>query len=641
MAITNQDLLFQKSERMTDFDDGGGRMSKNEVVDGQMNNVFDDIPDLSAILGNVSLRKLFLHVNTANTDPFLGSFVFLTQPPADPLVECILFNTKSATDERLGAQSYVENYRVKASKTGFVLYSNHLAGQSTIQLFCNPDVATPDLGTVICLSIERAGYTPAEQYLQVEKVLSRQTFTFEDDSGTFTKDVLQIKVTTPLGQDFPGQDDPVRKVLSITSPTVIRATNVADSAAYFSVKPLAVDADEGDLVVKVETPYVQIVPATQAESPIVDQLAGLGTIALTQSGAVDSLSYSGVVSAVPGASVTRYFGTPYKRRSLNATIGAVVLKDDGAGNVVADPPDPAWSGTADYVSGGFSVSRDGGFSGSLSATATPAGAITEQGYSAPLTISAGNRQQSYVFQIPGNPAPGTVRIDYRALGSWIRLKDNGAGVISGEVGQGSGPINYSTGSISVTLGALPDIDSSIILSWGTQIRTKNSSGDLTIPTPVITLNLDTFGIDTDTLVITWESSVGVGKTATVNAAGVVSGDATGSFDAAGSSLQFTTATPAYDSVYSLEYDYVDPSKVHNEQVTPTMSGAIMSFTTAHPIKASSLKVDWWLYYSKTGGTYSPRNYYLHTAAYDDGAGEFLVGDGTVDYATGNVTLLAQ
>ena len=62
MAITSLDLKYRQSERMTDFADGGGRMSATEIVDNQMNNVFADRSDLDGILGRVSLRKIFLQV---------------------------------------------------------------------------------------------------------------------------------------------------------------------------------------------------------------------------------------------------------------------------------------------------------------------------------------------------------------------------------------------------------------------------------------------------------------------------------------------------------------------------------------------------------------------------------------------------
>lgn len=638
MTINNNDIKFRQSERMTDNPDGGGMMSKNVIVDGDMNNVFSDSSDLDAILGRVSLRKVYMHVDTANTDTFLGSFVFLTDPPDDPLVEVTLFNTASFVDERANAQSYVENYRVKASKTQMTLYGRHLAGQSTIQVFCRANVPTPDIGTVFALSVEKVGYAPAEQFVQVKRVLSRVTTTFFDTED-FERDVMVMELTTTLKQDFEGQEDVFRANADIKPPTVIRATTVANGASYYTVKPTVADAEAGDTVVKVSTPYVQIMPAGQAETPITDVLAGQGALSFIKSGAENALTYSEGVSAAAGVTLVRYFGTPFAVRTLNFTVGATTFRDDGEGNVVSVPPDDTWSGTADYQTGSFSLSRTTGFSGLLSATATPAGTVPSQSYSAPLPITAANRQTSYVFQIPGQPSPGTVTLDYRVLGNWVRLVDNGAGLVRGETGQGSGPINYATGSLAITLGGLPDIDSSIVVSWGTNLRAKNSSGDLTIPNPVYSIELEKDGVLQDSLEMTWTSG-GVSKSASVDAAGNMTGDATGTLDYIGGFLGFTTATPATDGLYTIAYDWVDPTKRHTETFNPVNTGHVITFQTAHPIRPNSLGVGWWLSYSPVNAT-TNRKYYQKAHVTDDGAGHFMPATGDVDYATGIITLRAE
>ncbi len=49
MAITNNDVKLFESQRLTDEDededeeDGGGRVTGNEVIDGNVNNLFQDI----------------------------------------------------------------------------------------------------------------------------------------------------------------------------------------------------------------------------------------------------------------------------------------------------------------------------------------------------------------------------------------------------------------------------------------------------------------------------------------------------------------------------------------------------------------------------------------------------------------------
>ena len=62
MAISETDLKLLKSERMTDFTDGGGKMTGNEVADGIVNNMFNDISQLDRTYGRVSLRKVYMGV---------------------------------------------------------------------------------------------------------------------------------------------------------------------------------------------------------------------------------------------------------------------------------------------------------------------------------------------------------------------------------------------------------------------------------------------------------------------------------------------------------------------------------------------------------------------------------------------------
>ena len=310
MAITTLDLKFRQSERMTDFADGGGRMSAVEIIDGQLNNVFADRSTLDALIGRVSLRKWFFEVNTANTDTYLGAFTFLTEPPAEPLVTVCLFDTGSVTDTRAAARNYVENYRVAGVRSQYVLYGDHFTGMQVVQVYCRSEIPSPDIGDVLMLSVEASGFTPASQFVQVQEVLTRTTNTFTDGGGDFQRDVLQIRITAALGQNFLGQDPPQRITGANPPPTVVRLTQVADAARYYGVKPVLGTPETGDTVVDIGDPYIPIVPTSRAETPIVDELAGLGTVAMVPSGAAGALTWSGSVTAGANAAVTRYLGTP-------------------------------------------------------------------------------------------------------------------------------------------------------------------------------------------------------------------------------------------------------------------------------------------------------------------------------------------
>ena len=98
MAITNDDVKLFESERLSDMEDDGGRIMGNEVIDGNVNNLFEDISRIDRTVGDVALRKAFIRISTDNNDTYLGSHLILTEPPKDKNVSVLLFNTDSQTD---------------------------------------------------------------------------------------------------------------------------------------------------------------------------------------------------------------------------------------------------------------------------------------------------------------------------------------------------------------------------------------------------------------------------------------------------------------------------------------------------------------------------------------------------------------
>ncbi|MFK0571345.1 hypothetical protein [Endozoicomonas sp.] len=46
------DVKLFESQRLTDEDDGGGRATGSEVIDGNVNNLFQDIPRIDRTIGD-------------------------------------------------------------------------------------------------------------------------------------------------------------------------------------------------------------------------------------------------------------------------------------------------------------------------------------------------------------------------------------------------------------------------------------------------------------------------------------------------------------------------------------------------------------------------------------------------------------
>ena len=69
-------------------------------------------------------------------------------------------------------------------------------------------------------------------------------------------------------------------------------------------------------------------------------------------------------------------------------------------------------------------------------------------------------------------------MSYRAQGKWYDLRDNGAGVLKGASPEYDvGTVSYTTGTVAVTLGALPDVGSEIVYAWGGKAVIRRKKGN--------------------------------------------------------------------------------------------------------------------------------------------------------------------
>ncbi len=60
-----------------------------------MNKLFRDIRRVDRTVGDVSMRKVFMGVETDNNDPYLSAHAILTEAPEDERAGVVLFNTDS------------------------------------------------------------------------------------------------------------------------------------------------------------------------------------------------------------------------------------------------------------------------------------------------------------------------------------------------------------------------------------------------------------------------------------------------------------------------------------------------------------------------------------------------------------------
>ncbi|WP_315077083.1 hypothetical protein [Acinetobacter guillouiae] len=521
MPIETKDLVIYEPERLTDNDDGGGKYNGKIIVDGLSNNLFDDISELDRTMGNVSLRKIFPAVTTADTDKLMGATVFVSELPKDPNVSALLFSTKSWTDQRKSAQNRIENYLAKGGQMAGIPLDTHYQGMKILQAVMFPQEVESSIGDTIALVSNEGSTFQHEQYVRITKVETRTAVMMVDGKQVEYK-VATYSLNDPLDQDYVGLS--IKQWISNEkSQTIIRETIVADTGLYYSSKKLKNSAGVGEFTVNVGDIFTQLIPSAQTESPIVDVNAAGESVVLVQG---NSAAISANFATTVGTSQNLYIGSSVMPSSVSFTLFGQQVIDQGG---LLKNVQGTQVGMIDYQRGLIQWTASAGTgSTTLVITFTPAAAPSQyfQSYSIPVTQN--NQSINWTGVLIPIPAPGSLSISYMAQGKFYELKDDGSGQLKGSSTTfGSGRINYETGSWTLTAGALPDVGSPILLLWGTPIVTFVRSG-LPVNKAVFAFKLDKDSIAPG-VTIDWFLE-GVAKKAISNAQGKFTGDATGSIN---------------------------------------------------------------------------------------------------------------
>lgn len=465
--INKTDIKLMEPQVLDDTDEGGGQMTGNEVVSGSVNNLFPDISRLDRTYGRVSLRKAFLSVRTEDRATYYGAHGVITEQAADPLVSVTMFSTEDWFDTRQNAQDRMEAYLTKGPQYPAKLYSPHYTGTRNVSMVTEPSQSPPDIGDVLVLLGNPDETDEFEQYIRILDV-NYYPQTFIDDKGEFQKQVIELEISSPLEADFAGSTI-TRNTNYGGLDTMIYTIVVANAANYFGVATLAEEATAGDLTLRVDGIFKPLVPASQSSTPITDFGVGTSRSRLVSRPGITTVSYTRDYNFASNNQLL--IGEPIVPGSLTIDTyydnGAYGLCNN-AGTII---------GSIDYTSGIIQIGATGGGSASGTWTYTPAISDTQISATASLAIEESNRGFAYVFNCYTLPIPLTMRVHYMAGGKWYTLQDVGNGKLySGKSVDsygnpidvedlGTGTINYTTGSVSLTLKYMPDIETNIMFSW--------------------------------------------------------------------------------------------------------------------------------------------------------------------------------
>lgn len=564
MPIQSGDIKLIASRVMADVPEGGGGPTAHVIPDGVSNAIFPDISEVDRANGRVRLRKVFAHVQTSDVDQYLGANIIVAKPPQDPRVNITLFSTRSTFDERTQAISRVESYLAAGSEWQGFMLENHIAGQKSLAIFQRPNALTPPAGKTLLLIKNEGEVGEVIQYVRVIRV---STFIgmFNDGGEDFPAMIATCELANALEFDFPGTP-PNRRFQRSGSATRIRDTLVADAARYFSVTPLVAQAPLGALSADVQDVYTQLVPSAQTETAILDATPANEVLGLQPSSA-NNLTVTTSVNFSPTSSI--YVGGSIAPNTLSVEVGSLTMLDANGRLLVGGTE----VGAVDYGQGILSIAPGGAdYSGLKTIVFRPAAGPRVVTESASIRVTAESRSQVVTLTLLPIPAPGTLTVDYLALGRWYTLRDQGSGTLKGtDSSFGAGTLSFTTGGVAVTLGALPDVGSEIIYTWGSPASAY--------PVPVAAATKVGFALSLGgecapgSLSLTWTDTAA--RTVGDNGAGGLTGDATGTIDYVSGDiyLEPNAVVPSIGVAWTAQFD---------NAITPTSPATSLTMVDVGP-----------------------------------------------------------
>lgn len=632
MPINDGDIKLLASQRLTDNSDGGGMVTGTVIVDGVSNNLFPDIAELDRTYGRVNLRKVFPAVQTADTDGYFGAHLIVADAPDDPRVSATLFSTRNWTDSRTDAVNRLESYLARGPRFQGYLYDQHIAGQRALLLLMRPDRELPAVGATLAL-VKNPGLSSEEtQFVRVTRVnFVERTFSASGCNADFKRLVVTLEISDPLLFDLEGGQPHCLDDTNQTFKSKVYTTVVANAAKYYGIRPLAQAAATGDFTLKVDSIFSPLVPSAQTEIPIVDVKPNGDAVAMMK---VGTGAASITTSAAFSPANALFVGGGIYPGSLTINGGGYALTDKGG--VLMNGTSEI--GTVDYGNGIVRINTGGPtISGTKTIGWQPAAAPSRVAMTRAVEVTPESRSGTLATLLDPPPAPGTLVVAYYAQGRWYVLRDDGSGAIrGGEPSHGSGQVNFTTGSVVVTMGALPDVGSAILLAYGVKALEIVRAGGEAIAYQVITLP-GSDALVPNTVTLTWPT----GKTATDDGLGNLTGDATGRVNYADRKILFApNVLPPGGATITVTAD--TSPRVSNTSLSPTVAGTNLTFTLGTAIRPKTLLI-------KLGAKKTvPADYKYKETTFtraitltDDGAGNVRNGAtvvGTVNYATGDVTI---
>lgn len=446
--ITQDNLVILKAQVGSDADNGGGLPTNQSVPNHVSNALFPDVSDTDRMMGRVRLRKIFLAVQSVNDELIQSARLIFTKIPQKMSV--FAFKASSFADRRADAKDRMESYLARGARWAGHLLESHLKGQKTIQLSLDPSDNLPAVGSALVLVQNENQADEYHQFVRVTKVHGDLRKFYVGVDKAVTRLVATVEISDSLRHDFMGLS--VLEYLNNANDKrfgIVRETIVADAAQYYSAshlsKPITAMTTQ---TVNLDSIYVSVVPSTQVETPLVQNNPSMNSTFFVKGN-------DEKVSQTIHTSKTNQLGAVYPT-SLTVIIGGVTYHDDNGeirnnsttiGNIAYE------TGVINWYSGYVGRTAQISF--------IPAGYQTGANHTEVIKVPQVGAGFNYVYTLAHTPLPLSIKVSYQSGGEVYTLTDVGGKL----TGHGVGTINDKT--LMITTSAIPDSDSLIIISYGT------------------------------------------------------------------------------------------------------------------------------------------------------------------------------
>ncbi|EEG23911.1 tape measure domain [Eikenella corrodens] len=429
-------------------------------------------------------------------------------------------------------------------------------------------------------------------------------------------------------------------------PSQLLETQVADTASYYGVRPLAAPITAQSGMIQVDQIYEKLVPTSIIETAFADQFP-------TGAGVWIPTAPRRRMAQIAGS----YSGDIYLESSVQpGTVELPGYTDDGQGHLKKDNSGDVLA--VDYEKGVIRAAS--GFD--LEVLAVPAARYSAANYTAIINVDDTNQGTEWAPLLRPKPAPGATAVSFISGGNWYTLTDNGDYVLRDADGTVRGRVERS-GSVLISLPAQPDVDSKIVVAWSPLDAFKAIDGQepgntVTLPPVQPTSRLtdnSLQNIKPGTLRLGWSHN---GSKSATDSNGALSGDVQGAVDYAQGII---TLQNAPNAAYSVTADvYTEQRTVKQMALTtnadlvggtigPCQAGTVLIEVTA-TFSESESKSYWdWSAVNGFGQsarrgtrTHSSRRAYAHAISDDGNGGLVLYGKklpgATINYVSGTFSI---